>query len=61
MSESNININTIKSKIYTMNNNMNNNKNNNKNNKIIMGRYRNMMSIFNANKGNVKSQECGSC
>ena len=57
MSESNININTIKSKIYTMNNNMNNNKNN----KIIMGRYRNMMSIFNANKGNVKSQECGSC
>ena len=57
MSESNININIIKSKIYTMNNNMNNNKNN----KIIMGRYRNMMSIFNANKGNVKSQECGSC
>ncbi len=60
MSESNINIKIIKSKIYTMNN-MNNNMNNNKNNKIIIGRYRNMMSIFNGNKGIIKPQECGSC
>lgn len=55
MSDSNINNKLIKSKIH------NNNTNNYKNNKMIIGRYRNMMSIFNANKGNVKSQECGSC
>ena len=30
-------------------------------NKIILGRYRNMMSIFNCNKGMVKPQECGVC
>ena len=42
--------------------NMNNMNNmNNKNNKIIIGRYRNMMSIFNGNKGIIKPQECGSC
>ena len=53
MSDSTINIKLIQVKIY-------NNNNNNKN-KNIIGRYRNMMSIFNGNKGTVKPRECGSC
>ena len=33
----------------------------NKNIKMLSNRYRNMMSIFNGNRGIVKTQECGSC
>ena len=58
MSDSNI---TIKVLQYKIHKNNTNNTNNTNNNKMIIGRYRNMMSIFNANKGNVKPQECGSC
>ncbi len=54
MSDSNINTKLMKSKIHNSNIN-------NKNSKIIIGRYRNMMTIFNGNKGIVKPRECGSC
>ena len=60
MSDSNIYMKLIQPKIHN-NINININKNNINKNKNIIGRYRNMMSIFNGNKDIVKTQECGSC